>query len=452
MTGAAALAFRKGRHVVLAGTMPPVGRTISLLAVCVALNATAFGIVIPVFGRRLGELGYGAADLSLLTGAYALAQLVTTPLWGALSDRIGRKPVVIVSLLGHLFGNLAYLFLTDLPLIVAVRFAHGFLATAVSPVTLAVVADIAPARQRGRWLALIMAAHAAAFVLGPVIGGALFDLAGFAAAFVASAVSAALALLIVTLFLKESLTPRLRNRNRLMRMLATQNHPRLANRLPRPLSTFAVLFLAIFTPTFAISFVEPQFIFFAFDVLDWNTTQYGLILFAYGIAIISTQLMFAHIADSRFGRRWGVSVGIVMESSVYWVLTFAPGFSVIFLAAAVSGIGQGLASPAVGLSMLNLAAPHQRATVMGLRGSASGLGALAGPALAFMVSGHVPPTTAFAGAAVFIVVVALIAAWGLRVRPVPTPEYEIESYRLRSLAAQATLRGLVVRSANARLG
>lgn len=340
--------------------------------------------------------------------------------------------------------------MTDLAALVALRFGHGLLAAGMLPVALAIVADIVPARQRGRWLAVIMASHGAAFVVGPVIGGALFDLAGYRASFIGSAVLAVPALLLVLPFLSESLTAKLRNRNALMRMLAAQTHRKLASKLPRPVSMFAVLLLAAFTPMFVLSFAEPQFIFFAFDVLDWSTTQVGLILFAYGFSIISMQLLLGGISDSRFDRRWVIVVGVTAESAFYWGMTFLDSFPLIFLAAAVSGVGHGLLSPAVSALMLDFAAPHQRAGVMGLRSSASAFGAVAGPALAFAVSGHVGSTWLFAGAATFVLVVAVIAALGLRAKPAPRLEVEVEAYRLRTMAAEATLRGLVVQSAAAR--
>jgi len=450
VSGAPDFAFKKGRQVKLDEATPPIGKMISFLAACVALNATAFGIVIPVFGRRLAELGYGVTDLSLLTGVYALAQLVAAPLWGGIADRMGRRPVVIAALIGHLLGNLCYVMLTDFTMIVVVRFVHGFAVAGMLPAALAVVADAAPVQQRGRWLAIIMASNGAAFVLGPVVGGALFDLAGFRAPFIGSAVLVLPALLVVAPLLRESLTPRLRNRNRLIRLLSAQTHPYAAAMVPRPILTFAVLLLATFTPLFALSFLEPQFIFFAFGILDWSTTQVGLVLFAYGISIIAMQLILGGISDSRVERRCVIAAGFVALSAFYLGMTFLVSFPAILFVAALSGIGHGLMAPAVGALMLDLAAPRQRAMVMGVRSSAISLGAVAGPALAFVTSGYFEPTTLFAGAGAFALLVALISAFGLRPKPVVSSELEVEAYRLRSLAAEATLRGLTVQSAAAR--
>jgi MFS family permease len=234
-----------------------------------------------------------------------------------------------------------------------------------------------------------------------------------------------------------------------MWMLSAQTHPDLASKLPRPVSTLALLLLATFTPMFVLSFVEPQFIFFAFDAFDWSTTQVGLILFAYGLSIISVQLMLGGISDSRFDRRWVIAVGIFALSAFYWGMTFLANFPAIFVAAAVSGIGHGLMTPAIGAFMLDLAAPHQRATIMGLRSSASSLGAFVGPALAFVVSRHLEPTTLFASAGIFALLIASISMVGLRAKP--ASRLEVEAYRLRSLAAGATLRGLAIQSSVARV-
>lgn len=422
-----------------------------LLAACSALLATGFGIVIPVFARRLHELDYGAAELGLLTGAYALAQLIAAPLLGNLADRIGRKPIILIALAGHLFCNLGYLVTDDLAVMVANRLLQGALEAGMVPAALAVVADLTPERQRGRWLGTVMASTGGAFVLGPVVGGVLFDLAGFAAPFAVSAGLGGLALFLAWTFLGESQTPALRNRNRLESMLAAQSRRGFIQILPKPMSTFAVLLLASFTPYFALSYVEPQFMFFAYDVLDWSTARVGLILGAYGLCLMLTQVTLGGISDSRFERRWVVAVGLIAVSAFFFGMTVGDSFVFILLAAALSGVGKGIMTPAVGAFLLELAAPHQRASVMGLKSSATALGAVAGPTLAFLTSGRIEPTTLFASAGVFVLLTALISALALRTTSAPRLEVEVDAYRLRSLAAGATLRGLTVQSAANRI-
>ena len=204
-------------------------------------------------------------------------------------------------------------------------------------------------------------------------------------------------------------------------------------------------------PTFALSYVEPQFIFFAFDLLGWSTVQVGLILFAYGFLIMLMQLTLGGITDGRFERRSVIVLGIIAVSAFYWGMTFLTAFWAIILIAAVSGIGKGLTNPAISAFLLDLTTPHQRASVMGLKTSASSFGAVVGPALAFLVSGRIEPTMLFASAGVFVLLVASIAALGLRAKPAPRLEIEIDAYRTRLLAAGATLRGLALQSASARI-
>ena len=83
---------------------------ILLLAGCVALMMTGFGIILPIFGRRLGELGAGVETLGLMTMAFALAQLVTAPFMGSLADRIGRRPVILFALLSFAIINIGFIF------------------------------------------------------------------------------------------------------------------------------------------------------------------------------------------------------------------------------------------------------------------------------------------------------------------------------------------------------
>lgn len=397
----------------------------------------------------MDELGYGVADLSLLTASFAVAQFGAAPFLGKLADRIGRRPVIAIALIGHVLGNLCYLVATDLSSIVAVRFFQGLLEAGALPAALAAVADLTPARERGRWVGVILAAYGGAFVMGPVFGGALFDLAGFAAPFTASATLGGLGLLLVPAVLGESLTPALRVRNRLDAMLSDQSRHGLAQTLPRPVSTFVILLLAAATPNFVLSYVEPQMMFHAYDVLGWSTMDFGLMIGGYGASLILTQVMLGGISDKKFERRWVIGVGLIVQSTFFWGVTVLTGFLPILLVAAASGVGKGIMTPAVGAFLLDMAAPRQRASVIGLRTSAASMGAIAGPMLTFRASGWMEPTTLFASAGAFVLAVALITAVGLRVKP--APRLEVEAYRLRSLAAGATLRGLVIHSAAARV-
>jgi multidrug resistance protein len=160
----------------------------------VAVDLIGFGIVLPILPQYAERFGAGAAVIGVLSASFSLAQLVFAPLWGKLSDRIGRKPIIIISLFGTALGSLITGFAGALWLLFLGRVLDGISGASVS-VAQAAVADISAPRQRARYMGLIGAAFGVGFVAGPAIGG-LAALAGPKVPFfVAAAIAATNALI-----------------------------------------------------------------------------------------------------------------------------------------------------------------------------------------------------------------------------------------------------------------
>lgn len=122
--------------------------TIWLLAASVALMMIGYGIAVPVFGRRLGELGGGVEQLGLLTMAFALGQFLFAPVMGGLADRVGRRPLVLLALGGVVVFNLAYLVAPAVWVFILIRFVQGAVTAGLLPATMGVVADTMPETRR----------------------------------------------------------------------------------------------------------------------------------------------------------------------------------------------------------------------------------------------------------------------------------------------------------------
>jgi MFS family permease len=115
-----------------------------LLAASVGLMMTGYGIVMPVFARRLDELGAGVAALGFMTMAFALAQFALAPFMGNLADRFGRRPLVLLALAGVVATNIAYVLTASVESYIVTRFLQGALSAGLLPASIAVVADIFP--------------------------------------------------------------------------------------------------------------------------------------------------------------------------------------------------------------------------------------------------------------------------------------------------------------------
>jgi MFS family permease len=111
-------------------------RILYLLAACIALTMTGYGIVMPVFAKRIGELGSGVQALGLMTMSFAFAQFLLSPFMGSFADRFGRRPLILIALAGEVIANGAYLYAQSVPLYIAIRFFQGGISAGLLPAAL----------------------------------------------------------------------------------------------------------------------------------------------------------------------------------------------------------------------------------------------------------------------------------------------------------------------------
>src|SRR5690625_2395126 len=130
-----------------------------------------FGIIIPVLPFYAEELGASPAELGLLMAVYSLMQLLFAPMWGRISDRIGRKPVIMIGILGLSLSFFLMALSTELWMLFAARIIGGFLSSANMPTVMAYVADITSEEDRGKGMGIVGAATGLGFIFGPAVGG-----------------------------------------------------------------------------------------------------------------------------------------------------------------------------------------------------------------------------------------------------------------------------------------
>ncbi len=437
-------------QVISSGTSPGrVRRIILLLAGSVALMMTGFAIIMPIFARRFGELGGGVQALGLMTMAFALAQLVAAPLMGSLADRFGRRPIVLLSLAAFAVANVGFLLASSTTTFIVIRAIEGALTAGLFPAAMGVVADIAPERERGRWIGIVMGSYGAGFILGPIVGGVLYDGWGFAAPFITSAVMAALAFIGAAVLVPETRTSQLRKREMLERRREAEMAPApeksLWGSVPRPLAVFATLLLIDFMEYFAWAFVEPQLVFYLYDELAWTTVQFGAVVAVYGLALVVGQAILGQLSD-RFNRRWIIIVGTLANSTLYLGLALASSVPLILFVSIVSGLGEALVLPAVSAFVLDITAEQHRSRVMGIKESAASLGGVAGPLLVVGASAAMTPQGIFTISVLLLVLTAALALVTLRL-PARVADEISDAAReyasRRAMVAQATLRGIV---------
>lgn len=430
---------------------------ILLLAMSVGLMMTGFGIIMPVFARRLGEFGSGVEALGLMTMSFALAQFIAAPFMGSLADRIGRRPLILVALAAFAVSNVGFLLAPSTAIFTLVRAIEGGFTAGLFPAALGIIADIVPDERRAQSVGIVMGSYGAGFIFGPTLGGFLYDGFGFAAPFVVSAALATLAFVAAFILVPETRTSIVRRRERLYQMRAAdtssvQKRQSFWDTLPKPIYLLGVLLLLDFISTFTFAFVEPQMVFYFYEELEWTTVQFGVVVGAYGLAMVFSQTALSQLSD-RFGRKPVIVVGMLLTMTFYIGLAVVTSFGLMLVVALIAGLGTGLTMPAMSALYLDITSKQHRSRVMGIKESAAALGGVTGPLLVVLVSGLTTPQGVFIIAALILIFVALLAFVGLREpgQVAEKPDDVLsDSARQRALCAQASLRGIVMRARSAR--
>ncbi len=382
-----------------------------LLSCCIGLLMTGFGIIVPVFPQRLEALGLGAGMLATMEGAFGLGMFLFSTPMGTLADRIGRKPVVLLSLAGFIVTNIV-LALVNLPLVfVLIRFLEGVLVSGLFPASSAMVGDTVPAERQGRWIGLLTTAQAAGIALGPAIGGFLYQAWGFSAPFLICAGIAVVASLLALLMLPETLPAQVRQQTGERRAAKRQGQKAEVDpslRSSRLLKAFALLLLLDVGLAFIYPFVLPQYPFYFEKVMHYSAAQYGVIYSAYGLSLAVFPLVLGR-AGEVLPKKHLVVVGSALSAALNIAMLWLHNYVVLIIASLVTGLGSALLIPALGVIYLGATNDLNRSQVMGIRGTALSLGSLLGPLLLALLSRWLVPEISFSIGALISIACALLA-------------------------------------------
>ncbi|MFT3728733.1 MAG: MFS transporter [Terricaulis sp.] len=350
------------------------GSLIALVGV-VLIGMTGFGVFLPIFPFLALHLGGTATEATIAMGCYSLGQLIASPWWGRLSDRVGRKPILIIGLLG---GMISYLILSQAHSIWELggaRLFGGLMAGNIGA-AFASAADLADEKTRARNMGLLGAAVGFAFICGPALGALLIgngapDAEAFSKVCFVSAALAATAALAALVLYRESLPKEARRQSE-------ENRPRRMNMLlTRPvLARFiGVTFLMIT----AQAMMEATFGLWADASLHWGPRQVGLALAGLGVGAVLLQGGGAGRAARVVGERITLLIGIASMTAGFVGMAVAHSEQVLVVALAALVLGIGLATPALNSLIAAQAGSDERGAVMGISQSASAFGRVAGP-------------------------------------------------------------------------
>jgi MFS transporter, DHA1 family, tetracycline resistance protein len=382
---------------------------LSALFLIVFISLLGFGIVLPAFPFFGTMVGASPAQTTLAMAAYSLGQFVGAPVWGKLSDKYGRKPILLSSLIGAILSYIMMGHAHDIVTLSFARLLGGLMAGNIAA-AFAYVGDVTDPASRPKAMGMIGAAFGLGFIFGPAIGGLLAgnqpDQSDFVVIGYASAGFAALAAGATILFLPESLPPERRN--------AAKGGERRTNAASiikaRPI-IFALMALVLLVIGSG-ALMETSFAFFTHDLLGWGPRQVGLSFGAVGLISVILQGGAASPLSKRFGPGRLVLAGMLLYTIGLVGLTLAGSGPAILSAMAILAVGLGLFNPAYQTLAAAQGDDGDRGLVMGLTQGASSLGRVMGPTASGFIYQNVGLRAPFAtGAAVMVlaIIVGLLA-------------------------------------------
>ncbi len=386
------------------------------------IDILGFGILIPLVPYMGVRFDAPAQWITPIMGTYSLCQLIAAPLWGRLSDRHGRRPILMSSLAGACVSYLILGFGTSVGALLLSRMLGGFMAGNISA-AFAYASDVSEPPKRAAALGLIGAAIGIGFTVGPAIGGVLAgnDLrtANFLLPALVSACLSVLAIALVAFMLPESNTAELRARRHEepgvgpIRLLSERPGLRLVSG-------------AALLVTVAQSMLDSIVGLWALDKYGYGPRTVGLLIFGVAVLAVLTQGGLVRVLVPKFGEPKVAALGVLTFVTGLLIVSQAGSVGLTYLGLALCGVGGGAFTPSNSALASKQARAHDRGAVMGTYQSSSSLARVIGP----FASG--PLYAALGSRAPFLAgaCVALPAAWliwrlTLQLRlshPQPAPE------------------------------
>jgi MFS family permease len=337
----------------------------------VLLDLLGFGLVIPLLSFYAEEYGASGLQVTLLMASYSIAQFFMAPVWGSLSDRVGRRPVMLVSVAMTAVMLTGFALSNQLWLLFLFRTLHGAAAANISTAQ-AYVADVTTPETRARGMGLIGASFGVGFTLGPWIGGEL-SVFGYEAPILLAAGLSALNFVWVLLRLPESRHPGTHDEAH----RRTLDPTALVRGLRHPVVglCIALTFIAVF----AFAMMEGTFALVAEHRWRMDAAQVGRVFGLIGVIGIVIQGGLIGRLSTAFGEPLLVAVGYTLNATGLALLAVSGGGATMWSAAALLAVGSSLANPSL-QSLISKAAPDdEQGAILGVNQSFSALARATAP-------------------------------------------------------------------------
>jgi len=395
-----------------------------VLLACLFVVMIGFGITLPVLAFYVERLALadGASrrsivmHVALLTGVYAFMQLIFAPVWGRWSDRVGRRPLILVGIAGYVVAQVMFGLATSLWLLYASRIVGGILSSATLPVSAAYMVDMTTKDDRSRGMAWLGTATSLGVVVGPGLGGLLsrrdWHLTGsawhlkvdsFSTPFFVAAFLGLLTLLAALRWLPESLPAT--STARATAATAPDERPMTWRLLVR---TLAPLLLLSFAGQLALAMFEGTFSLFAQARFNYGPADVGYVFVVCGLVMTVLQTGVVGFLSGKISEMTQIGAGFAAMGAGITLLATAQTRILVFAFVALLSSGMAFIAPNLSALVSTRGGERRAGASLGIQGSANSLAQAVGPLLGGVLFLWQQTVPYFAGGALLLVLAAVI--------------------------------------------
>lgn len=343
-------------------------KVLLIIFLVVFLVMVGFGIIIPVLPFLAENVGATPTQLGWLMSIYSILQLIFAPIWGKISDKIGRKPVMAIGIFGLAFSFFVMAISNSLFMLFVARVIGGVLSSANIPTAMAYVADITTPAERSRGMGIVGAATGMGFVFGPAIGGIFSKTSIHLPFFIAGACSLITAILVIVV-LKESLTKEKR------KIAASKPRVSFLAELKTPTTWLFIMQLMV---SLSMAGLEAMYAYFVNDKLGYSSVQLGYIFMIMGVGSAIVQGGLVGRMTKKIGEGKVIQLGIVVSAIGFILVIFSVNFVTAALFLTIFGMGNSFIRPAMN-ALVTKTSTENFGSKTGLLSSFDSLGRIIGP-------------------------------------------------------------------------
>ncbi len=364
-------------------------RNLLIIALIALVNMLGYGIVIPILYAYSKKFGLSDLQNGLLFATFSICQFISTPIIGRMSDKYGRRPLLLISIIGTALSFFIMAFAQSAAFLFLARALDGFTAGNI-PVAFAVISDSTKPEDRARAFGLIGSAFSFGFVFGPAISALTVGF-GQAIPFIIAGLITVVAAVLTGLYLPET--------NKHMGEVSSGK-----------LFDFPRLWRTLFDPNVGATFVISLVYFMAFScaliygfqpftlkVLKVSLSQNAFLFTIFGIVGLISQNLVVHRVSKKLGIKKAFSTGIVLTSAALLIMFFSRTLPVFIGASIMLGIFNGIAQTLIPTILSREADAKSQGSIMGLNASYQSIGMIIGPILGGIIATLFIPLPFLAG-------------------------------------------------------